>query len=233
MLQSIETKDGNLQSVNATQTIRSFSADGRWFCGLALVVLTTVSACVPASAQIANPGIFSGALPVSQGTNSQGSGTLSPQVYGQGAGMPNGQSNGQEYEQNSGRNQAQDRQNNQDRQSQNAAQVQQPPTDFQLMVTATTGRQLPIFGASLFAGIVPSTFSPVDNIPVTQDYVIGPGDELRLQIWGQINEQGSFTVDRTGSIALPQLGAVHVAGLRFSQVTEFLRGQLGRDLPQL
>ena len=80
----------------------------------------------------------------------------------------------------------------------------------------------------MFGGIVPSTFSPVDDIPVTPDYVIGPGDELRLQVWGQVNEQGSFTVDRTGAIALPQLGAVHVAGLRFSQVTEFLRGQLGR-----
>jgi protein involved in polysaccharide export with SLBB domain len=60
------------------------------------------------------------------------------------------------------------------------------------------------------------------------DYVIGPGDELRLQIWGQVNQQGSFVVDRTGSIALPEVGTVHVAGVRFSQLSDFLKSQLGR-----
>ena len=101
------------------------------------------------------------------------------------------------------------------------------PTEFQQMVAASTGRMLPIFGASMFSE-VPSTFAPVDNIPVTPDYVIGPGDELRLQIWGQINEHGNFTVDRTGSIAIPQVGTVHVAGLRFAQLEDFLKAQLSR-----
>ena len=72
-----------------------------------------------------------------------------------------------------------------------------PQTEFQQMVFSSTGRKLPIFGADLF-GDVPSTFAPVDNIPVTPDYVIGPGDELRLQIWGQVNQNGSYIVDRTG-----------------------------------
>ena len=86
---------------------------------------------------------------------------------------------------------------------------------------------LPIFGADLF-NTTPSTFAPVDNIPVTPDYVIGPGDELRLQIWGQVNQRGSFVVDRTGSIALPEVGTIHVAGLQFSQLSDFLKSQLGR-----
>ena len=86
---------------------------------------------------------------------------------------------------------------------------------------------LPIFGADLF-NTTPSTFAPVDNIPVTPDYVIGPGDELRLQIWGQVNQRGSFVVDRTGSISLPEVGTIHVAGLQFSQLSDFLKSQLGR-----
>ena len=89
------------------------------------------------------------------------------------------------------------------------------------------GRILPIFGADLF-NTTPSTFAPVDNIPVTPDYVIGPGDELRLQIWGQVNQHGSFVVDRTGSISLPEVGTIHVAGLQFSQLSDFLKSQLGR-----
>ena len=102
------------------------------------------------------------------------------------------------------------------------------PTEFQQMVAATTGRTLPIFGASTFANALPSTFAPVGDVPVTPDYVIGPGDDLRLQIWGQVNLRGSFPVDRTGSISLPGAGTIHVAGLRFDQVTDFLRSHLAR-----
>ena len=102
-----------------------------------------------------------------------------------------------------------------------------PPTEFQRVVFNSAGQTPPIFGANLF-NTPPSTFAPVDNIPVTPDYVIGPGDELRIQIWGQVNQQGSFVVDRTGSIALPQVGTVHVAGVQFSQLSDFLKSQLGR-----
>src|ERR1017187_1186841 len=104
-----------------------------------------------------------------------------------------------------------------------------PPklTEFQQVVARSTGRVLPIFGADLFNS-TPSTFAPVDNIPVTPDYAIGPGDELRLQIWGQVNQRGSFVVDRTGSISLPEVGTIHVAGLQFTQLSDFLKSQLGR-----
>ena len=105
--------------------------------------------------------------------------------------------------------------------------VPAPMTEFQQIVLESSGRALPIFGADLFNG-TPSTFAPVDNIPVTPDYVIGPGDEIRLQLWGQVNQRGSFVVDRTGSIALPDVGTIHVAGLQFSQLTDFLKSQLSR-----
>lgn len=101
-------------------------------------------------------------------------------------------------------------------------------TEFQQMVSATTGRTLPIFGASTFANALPSTFAPVGDIAITPDYVIGPGDDLRLQIWGQVNLRGSFLVDRTGAISLPGVGTIHVAGIRFDHLTDFLRSQLGR-----
>jgi protein involved in polysaccharide export with SLBB domain len=105
--------------------------------------------------------------------------------------------------------------------------VPAPLSEFQAFVRDSSGRVLPIFGADLFNS-PPSTFAPVDNIPVTPDYVIGPGDELRLQIWGQVNQHGSFVVDRTGSISLPEVGTIHVAGLQFSQLSDFLKSQLSR-----
>ena len=103
----------------------------------------------------------------------------------------------------------------------------EPPTQFQRVITETTGQTAPIFGADMFRS-VPSTFAPVDNIPVTPEYVIGPGDEVRLQAWGQVNLRGSYTVDRTGSILVPNVGTLHVAGLQYSQLSDFLRSHLAQ-----
>lgn len=108
--------------------------------------------------------------------------------------------------------------------------VPAPPeqlTEFQKFVAGTTGEVLPIFGASLFRN-VPSTFAPVEQIPVTPDYIIGPDDELRIRIWGQVNFNANVRVDRSGSVYLPEVGAVHVAGLPFSALDQHLRTEIGR-----
>ncbi len=103
----------------------------------------------------------------------------------------------------------------------------EPLTEFQKFTASTTGQILPIFGTDLFRR-VPSTFAPLDMAPVPSDYVIGPGDELRLRAWGQLNFQANVRVDRTGEVYLPQVGPVHVAGLAFSELDPHLREAIGR-----
>jgi protein involved in polysaccharide export with SLBB domain len=98
----------------------------------------------------------------------------------------------------------------------------EPLTEFQKFIASTTGQILPIYGASLFRR-VPSTFAPLNFAPVPPDYVIGPGDELRIRVWGQVNTQSNVRVDRSGDIYLPQVGPVHVAGLPFSALDQHLR----------
>jgi protein involved in polysaccharide export with SLBB domain len=100
-------------------------------------------------------------------------------------------------------------------------------TDFQRMVESSLGQVLPLYGASLF-GNVPSTFAPVDHIPVTADYVIGPGDELMIRAWGQIDLDIHAIVDRNGNVYLPKVGSLNVAGLRYAQVENFMRSHIGR-----
>jgi protein involved in polysaccharide export with SLBB domain len=112
-------------------------------------------------------------------------------------------------------------------QAQRAPLPPEPPTEFQRFVASTTGQNLPIYGASLFS-TVPSTFAPLDMTPVPLDYVIGPGDELRIRAWGQVNFQTNVRVDRSGEIFLPQVGPVHVAGMPFSALDAHLRGAVGR-----
>lgn len=103
----------------------------------------------------------------------------------------------------------------------------EPLTEFQRFVASTTGMVLPIYGANLFRNI-PSTFSPLQMSPVPPDYVVGPGDELRIRIWGQVSFQVNLSVDRSGEIYLPQIGQVHVAGLTFSELDAHLRDAVGR-----
>jgi polysaccharide export outer membrane protein len=101
------------------------------------------------------------------------------------------------------------------------------PTEFQRVVAGATGAMLPIFGADLFAENGGS-FVPVDRVPVTPDYVIGPGDQLLIRIWGQVNFNAHSTVDRAGDIYVPQVGNIEVAGLHFQQLDGYLKQQLGR-----
>ena len=118
-------------------------------------------------------------------------------------------------------------QDNPDTRTNPAANTQTFVTQFQQLVATSTGGILPIFGESLFAG-VPTTFAPVTDVPVTADYLIGPGDELTLQLSGQVNQQYDVTVDRTGNIDIPELGTVHVTGIPFSQLNTYLKSQLAR-----
>ena len=107
------------------------------------------------------------------------------------------------------------------------APVAEAPTDFQRFVASSIGQVLPIFGASLFER-VPTTFAPLDRVPVTADYVIGPGDQILLRTWGQVNLDLELTVDRAGAVFVPQAGNINVAGLQFQQLSGFLRSQLER-----
>jgi protein involved in polysaccharide export with SLBB domain len=103
----------------------------------------------------------------------------------------------------------------------------EPLTEFQKFVASTTGEVLPIYGADLFRQ-VPSTFAPLDMTPVPPDYTVGPGDELRIRIWGQVNQRADLRVDRSGDIYLPQVGQIHVAGIPYSGLDEHLRAAIGR-----
>lgn len=101
------------------------------------------------------------------------------------------------------------------------------PTEFQRFVEISTGRNLPLFGYNLFAG---RTFPSLQNVPVPSDYVIGPGDEISLKIWGMAEADAPLQVDRNGQIAVPRVGMVNVAGLKSSQLETALRVQVGKYL---
>lgn len=95
------------------------------------------------------------------------------------------------------------------------------PTIGKRQATARVARKLELFGYDLFAG-EPSSMAPIGDIPAPADYMMGPGDELNIEIFGKDNNSYSFIVKRDGSIDLPRLGPVMIAGQTYSQVQESL-----------
>ncbi len=98
-------------------------------------------------------------------------------------------------------------------------------SEFQQYAEDATGRRLSVYGRKLFDQ-VPTTFAPVENVPVPADYVLGPGDQLLIRAWGKIELDSRVTVDRNGQINLPKVGTLSVAGLRYSQVETYLHSAL-------
>lgn len=88
-------------------------------------------------------------------------------------------------------------------------------------------RELRQYGYSLFASPV-STFAPVEDVPVGPDYILGPGDDLAINVWGAMDSGVMRTVDRNGQIILPSVGPMRVWGLTFSQAERLIREQLAR-----
>ncbi|MDF0748946.1 SLBB domain-containing protein [Marinobacter sp. 71-i] len=78
------------------------------------------------------------------------------------------------------------------------------------------------FGYDLFAGS-PTTFAPVTEIPIPNDYTLGPGDVLRVQLWGKENQQLELPVSRDGTISFPQSGPQVIAGLSFDQARQQIK----------
>ena len=107
------------------------------------------------------------------------------------------------------------------------ARPTRPETEFEQMVADSLGRPLPLFGQSLFVQ-APSTFAPVDWMQVPSDYIIGPGDELQIKIWGQVEASLRVMVDRSGQIYIPQVGEVTVAGVHYGDLEQHLKTEISK-----
>ena len=64
-------------------------------------------------------------------------------------------------------------------------------------VNETKIKNIGIFGLSLFKDS-PTTFAPIDLAPAPLDYIIGPGDELRVQLYGNNTINRLVPVNRKG-----------------------------------
>jgi len=75
------------------------------------------------------------------------------------------------------------------------------------------------FGYDFFREAAVRLLTERKDIPVPLKYVVGPGDEVRISLWGRVNASYTLTVDRDGKITIPSIGPLTVAGMTYEQMS--------------
>ena len=97
------------------------------------------------------------------------------------------------------------------------------PHDMQEVLTPSGKR---VFGRDIFNNRA-LTFEPQMNMATPQNYVLGPGDQLIIDIYGSSQETMKLTVSPDGDITIPEFGPVNVSGLTVAAAQSRIRSRLG------
>lgn len=84
-----------------------------------------------------------------------------------------------------------------------------------------------VFGRSIFrAGNL--TFAPSANLPTPVNYVLGPGDEVIIDIWGTNQATIRRTISPDGTINIPDVGMISLNGMTIKQADSYMKKKLGQ-----
>lgn len=93
--------------------------------------------------------------------------------------------------------------------------------------TATPPPLIRRFGSELFTGR--NSFDAAENnAQVPADYVVGPGDELLISLWGSVDADLKVVVDRSGRISIPRVGTMMISGTRYAELPEAISRRVGQ-----
>ncbi len=95
-------------------------------------------------------------------------------------------------------------------------------TDISALLPIPEHGLAPPYGANIFAGGYES--ERVDGL--NEDYLIASGDKISIWLWGATNYSDVTTVDNQGNIFIPNVGPVHVANVRASQVNDYVTSKI-------
>ncbi len=99
-------------------------------------------------------------------------------------------------------------------------------TEFQRFVRDATGQSLRLFGYELFSN--PGGFASVQAAPVPAGYILGPGDELVVQVNGLVEVNERVIIDRDGRVQVPKVGPLNLAGVPLSQAEKVFTAHIGK-----
>ena len=83
-----------------------------------------------------------------------------------------------------------------------------------------------VFGHDIFNNKLLS-FEPNMNIATPQDYVLGPGDQLVIDVYGASQKSYQLTVSPEGTVTVPDYGPINVSGMTVAAANSRVRSSLG------
>ena len=86
-----------------------------------------------------------------------------------------------------------------------------------------------IYGYDFFQ-FSPSTFAPSSNSPVSSNYILGPGDKLKINLYGSNENEEEAYVSREGVVVLPLLGPLNLMGMSFESASDFIKKEVSQKL---
>lgn len=117
-------------------------------------------------------------------------------------------------------------QERQRRLSEGVLETQAGDMDVVASEIATPGRKA-VFGRNIFTtGNL--TFAPSANLPTPVNYVLGPGDEVIIDIWGTNQATIRQTISPDGTINIPDIGMVSLNGMTVKEADSYMRRKLGQ-----
>lgn len=88
------------------------------------------------------------------------------------------------------------------------------------------GSNSKFFGYDFFSN--QKSISMLNNLPAPDDYVLGPGDEIVITLWGETELVTTHTISRSNTINVPKVGVINLAGKTLHDATLFIKGQMGK-----
>lgn len=84
-----------------------------------------------------------------------------------------------------------------------------------------------VFGRGIFRNSN-LTFAPSANLPTPVNYILGPGDEVIIDIWGTNQATIRQTISPDGTINIPDIGMVNLNGMTVKEADSYMRRKLGQ-----
>ncbi len=90
----------------------------------------------------------------------------------------------------------------------------------------TTSLESKYFGYNFFTKR--DTVGFWENLSIPNNYILGPGDEIIVSLWGETSLRQSFTISRSGKIYDEKVGILNISGKSIDQSKEYILTQFGR-----
>ena len=84
------------------------------------------------------------------------------------------------------------------------------------------------FGTKIF-DTMQSSFMPINEPNIDDKYVLGVGDEIEIQLIGGKNQTKNHTIKSDGSINIPDIGKVFLAGIPLIEASKLIKNKISES----